>query len=97
MTAVELEPTPLRTGALSQRLRPLGQTVLMPYVLIASCAPIWARAKCMENLRSNAQLANPPKNLQGSFINAPATSRARGRSMGGLCVAATLQALLQMA
>ena len=28
MTAVGLEPTPLRTGALSQRLRPLGQTVL---------------------------------------------------------------------
>ena len=97
MTAVELESTPLRTGALSQRLRPFGQTVLMPCVLEALCAPIWARAKCMENLRSNAQLANPPKNLQGSFINAPATSRARGASMGGLCVAATLQALLQMA
>ena len=29
MTAVGFEPTPLRTGALSQRLRPLGQTVLM--------------------------------------------------------------------
>ena len=28
MTAVGFEPTPLRTGALSQRLRPLGQTVL---------------------------------------------------------------------
>ena len=28
MTAVGCEPTPLRTGALSQRLRPLGQTVL---------------------------------------------------------------------
>ena len=27
MTAVGFEPTPLRTGALSQRLRPLGQTV----------------------------------------------------------------------
>ena len=30
MTAVGFEPTPLRTGALSQRLRPLGQTVLPP-------------------------------------------------------------------
>jgi hypothetical protein len=28
MTAVGFEPTPLRTGALSQRLRPLGQTVM---------------------------------------------------------------------
>ena len=28
MTAAGIEPTPLRTGALSQRLRPLGQTVL---------------------------------------------------------------------
>ena len=28
MTAVGFEPTPLRTGASSQRLRPLGQTVL---------------------------------------------------------------------
>ena len=28
MTAVGFEPTPLRTAALSQRLRPLGQTVL---------------------------------------------------------------------
>ena len=27
LTAVGFEPTPLRTGALSQRLRPLGQTV----------------------------------------------------------------------
>ena len=29
VTAVGFEPTPLRTGALSQRLRPLGQTVVM--------------------------------------------------------------------
>ncbi len=29
LTAVGFEPTPLRTGALSQRLRPLGQTVLI--------------------------------------------------------------------
>jgi len=29
MTAVGFEPTPLRTGALSQRLRPLGQTALL--------------------------------------------------------------------
>ena len=29
LTAVGFEPTPLRTGALSQRLRPLGQTVML--------------------------------------------------------------------
>ena len=29
MTPVGFEPTPLRTGALSQRLRPLGQSVLI--------------------------------------------------------------------
>ena len=31
MTAVGFEPTPLRTGALSQRLRPLGQTALLVF------------------------------------------------------------------
>ena len=29
LTAVGFEPTPLRTGALSQRRRPLGQTVML--------------------------------------------------------------------
>ena len=33
MTAVGFEPTPLRTGAWSQRLRPLGQTVLVQMVV----------------------------------------------------------------
>ena len=31
MTAVGFEPTPLRTGAWSQRLRPLGQTVAVVF------------------------------------------------------------------
>ena len=36
MTAVGFEPTPLRTGAWSQRLRPLGQTVTwQPICIIA--------------------------------------------------------------
>ena len=30
LTAVGFEPTPLWTGAFSQRLRPLGQTVMLP-------------------------------------------------------------------
>ena len=33
LTAVGFKPTPLRTGALSQRLRPLGQTVLINSLL----------------------------------------------------------------
>ena len=44
MTAVGFEPTPLRTGAWSQRLRPLGQTVvgagcvgLAPWLLCVCC------------------------------------------------------------
>ena len=32
MTTVGFEPTPLRTGALSQRLRPLGQIVMFVQV-----------------------------------------------------------------
>ena len=39
VTAVGFEPTPLRTGALSQRLRPLGQTVLFAFDAI-----LWMRA-----------------------------------------------------
>ena len=35
VAAVWFEPTPLRTGAWSQRLRPLGQTVLGEIVLQA--------------------------------------------------------------
>ena len=36
MTAVGFEPTPFRTGALSQRLRPLGQTVLIARIVLWS-------------------------------------------------------------
>ena len=38
MTAVGFEPTPLRNGALSHRLRPLGQTVLTTPGLLNSGA-----------------------------------------------------------
>ncbi len=33
VTAVGFEPTPLRTGAWSQRLRPLGQTVILSFYI----------------------------------------------------------------
>ena len=36
MTAVGFEPTPLRTGALSQRLRPLGQSVLAALLMCSA-------------------------------------------------------------
>ena len=45
MTAVGFEPTPLRTGALSQRLRPLGQTVLSAYQLLLSLEAKQAKTK----------------------------------------------------
>ena len=35
LTAVGFEPTPLRTDALSQRLRPLGQTVLVDKAMLS--------------------------------------------------------------
>ena len=41
MTAVGFEPTPLRTGALSQRLRPLGQIVRYRYSASAIPLPFW--------------------------------------------------------
>ncbi len=43
VTAVGFEPTPLRTGALSQRLRPLGQTVSPSgrFALRSSAAQSW--------------------------------------------------------
>ena len=50
MTAVGFEPTPLRTGAWSQRLRPLGQTVLMQGVVhvcgAAGFVPVGVGAAC---------------------------------------------------
>ena len=36
LTGVGFEPTPFRTGALSQRLRPLGQTVLRRLTRVVS-------------------------------------------------------------
>ena len=37
VTAVGFEPTPLRTGAWSQRLRPVGQTVMCTRAVVRSC------------------------------------------------------------
>ena len=50
MTAVGFEPTPLRTGALSQRLRPLGQTVADPTTCIILCMVLGKRGYFMHNI-----------------------------------------------
>ena len=49
MTAVGFEPTPFRNGALSHRLRPLGQTVLKN----SAAVPCWPKAK-HRNKRAHA-------------------------------------------
>ena len=50
MTAVGFEPTPLRTGALSQRLRPLGQTVADPTACIILCMALRKSGYFMHNI-----------------------------------------------
>ena len=47
MTHVGFEPTPLRTGALSQRLRPLGQSILEDVsIAITKYLPIQTATYC---------------------------------------------------
>ena len=51
MTAVGFEPTPLRTGAWSQRLRPLGQTVMTyRHDSLAVCVQISVPLVCLLRL-----------------------------------------------
>ena len=58
LTAVGFEPTPLRTGALSQRLRPLGQTVLTQWLALRRCC---------------CKTEQPHKRLQNWLEEAPQT------------------------
>ena len=44
MTAVGFEPTPLRTGTLSQRLRPFGQTVDAMALIVQNVAMVLTHA-----------------------------------------------------
>ena len=55
MTAVGFEPMPLRTGALSQRLRPLGQTVLGQACVHVCCVRFASRRGARQCTRSHAQ------------------------------------------
>ena len=67
MTAVELEPAPLRTGALSQRLRPLGQTVLMPCVLGALLCPDMGARQMYGKLTLQRSTRQPTQKLTRQF------------------------------
>ena len=58
MTAVGLEPTPLRNGALSHRLRPLGQTVLIEIADACICA-----ATIHMELQWKPRACNPARTL----------------------------------
>ena len=65
MTAVGFEPTPLRNGALSHRLRPLGQTVLVSEELATQeCfdkqkqMAAWTKAFALMGLTTRAVLLN---------------------------------------
>ena len=76
MTAVGFEPTPLRTGALSQHLRPLGQTVLIVLGPVAAsrCFNFDAemgsirrlpwRCKCEKSCPENSTLSPKPTTNQ---------------------------------
>ena len=71
MTAVGFEPTPFRNGALSHRLRPLGQTVLL-----------WGRqrSKCRQRLlRANVEPSRLERARAAPGIE-PGTSRTRSEN-----------------
>ena len=70
MTAVGFEPTPLRNGALSHRLRPLGQTVLlymMKLLVYPRKASSWAKALYKPYEKQLQALYNPRK-IMGSTL-----------------------------
>lgn len=65
MTAVGFEPTPLRNGALSHRLRPLGQTVLVSEELASQQGfdkqkqmAAWTKVFALMGLKTRAVLLN---------------------------------------
>ena len=59
LTAVGFEPTPLRTGAWSQRLRPLGQTVLTQSLAL--------RSYCCKTEQPHKHLQNWPEEAPQTF------------------------------
>ena len=91
------EPTPLRTGALSQLLRPLGQTVLPGLRSLAgnfasSCLGVFLFTH--PAIYVNAKYNDKTGCCFEAQANAHAGSRARVTRMGGLYDAATLRALM---
>ena len=72
MTAVGFEPTPLRNGALSHRLRLLGQTVLKTWEFETADAPL---TNCgsrfchvLQNERAHPALNQGPADLQSAAL-----------------------------
>ena len=65
MTAVGFEPTPFRTGALSQRLRPLGQTVLFVCSVLRKPHAKQARRNRFEHAAEQARQDTLPEWSKG--------------------------------
>ena len=74
VTAVGFEPTPLRTGALSQRLRPLGQTVVRAVQDMTAGFANHETDKCMD---ADARFA-----LLAFFLHIPAKTKANMHQPG---------------
>ena len=69
MTAVGFEPTPLRTGALSQRLRPLGQTVLFDLEEMGLRKPRHVkRVSWLTRMAISMSVAMLPEDVGGSYL-----------------------------
>ena len=72
VTAVGFEPTPLRNGALSHRLRPLGQTVLKTWEFETADAPLTncgsRFCNVLQNERAHPDLSQGPADLQSAAL-----------------------------
>ena len=76
MTAVGFEPTPFRTGALSQRLRPLSQTVGKSFTLLISIVfviPIMASQVLARSCAVYLRWPEGVRHIQCAIFNAPRT------------------------
>ena len=81
LTAVGFEPTPLRNGALSHRLRPLGQTVMLNVSesnLVICCPPIFLRRRSQRSRTSWALALLLVLYVRSSEAQRPRRSEVRG-------------------
>ena len=89
VTAVGFEPTPFRTGALSQRLRPLGQTVLFG-AIVRTQTP--NQQHCARSAGSTVRCKRKaekgqPRPAQGTSLRRKSMLRRVGRSRTSFPVA----------